>query len=126
MPTCGRSRTSSFPLLLFAWAIVRFEVAEGVLYSRQHMRHKWSREIDLFIVPMRFVENAAIANPLNVTQCVVAIGAPRSGWLFCLIFRAHLLVIDAGQDMDTLAAERFLREGIRLVYNLIAAPWKHG
>jgi hypothetical protein len=92
---------------------------ERILYSREHMRHKWSRIIDLLIVAMRFIKYAAIANPLNVTQCVVAVGAPRTGGFFCFIFRAHFLVVDAGQNMDTLAAERVLREGVRLVYNLI-------
>src|SRR5580700_7134249 len=90
------------------------------------MGHKGSRKVNPLIVAVRFVEYTAIANALDITQCVVAIGAPGIGGFLGLIFRAHLFVVDAGQHVNTLAAERVLCECVGLVDNLIATSRKHG
>src|SRR4051812_29565011 len=90
------------------------------------MRDEWPRIVDLFVVAMRLVEHATIANALDVAERVVGIGALGSGGFLGFVFRAHLVVIDAGQDMHTLATERFLRESVGLVYDFVAALRKHG
>src|SRR5258706_7775314 len=43
-----------------------------------------------------------------------------NGGFLGLIFSAHLFVVDAGQHVNTLAAERVLCEWVGLVDNLIA------
>src|SRR3954453_1387562 len=90
------------------------------------MRNEWSRIIDLLIMAMSFIKYAPIADSLNVTQCVVAVRPLRASRLLCFIFRTHLAVVDAGQNVHTLATERVLRKGVSLVYDLITTCWKHG
>ena len=68
----------SIPMSLFlARAIVRLKIAECILNARKHMRHKGPQKINPLIVAVRFVKYAAIADSLNITQCVVAVSAPR-------------------------------------------------
>src|ERR1035438_727419 len=60
----------SWPLLFRTRAVIGFQVADGVLDSRQHMRDEGTQGINLFVVAMGFIEDAAIPHALNVTQRV--------------------------------------------------------
>ena len=64
--------------LLLAGAIVRFQITEGILDAGQHVRHKGPQVVNLLVVPVRFIEDTALADPLNVAQCVVPVGASRT------------------------------------------------
>src|SRR5580658_2864229 len=91
--------------LFCAWTVVGGQVAESVLDPRQHVSDKGPREVQLLIVTVCLVENATIAHALNVTQRIVAVGTLGGCRLFGLVFRAHLTVVDAGENMNPLAAE---------------------
>src|SRR3954465_16012352 len=123
----GSDLTARFyPVLFLTRTIVGLEIAQRILDSRQHMRNERSRIVDLLIVAMRLIKYAPIANPLGIAGCVVAVGPSGTGRLLRFIFRTHFAVVDAGQNVDALAAERFLGEGVCLVYNLVTFRRKHG
>src|ERR1039458_3923926 len=100
--------------LFCARAIVGLQVAESVLDSRQHMSDKGPREVYLLIVTVRLVERAAMAHARNVAQRVVAVGALGGCRLLGFVFRAHPAVVDAGENMNPLTAERVMRESVSL------------
>src|SRR5262249_25128117 len=98
-------RRCTVPLLLLTGAVVGIQIAEGILNPRQHMRDKRTLEIHLLIVTVCLIEYAAIVYVLNIAQRVVAVGTPACCRLFGLVFRAHLGVVDAGENVNPLSAE---------------------
>ena len=91
--------------LFFTRAVISFQVAESVLNPRQHVSDKGPQEVYLFIVTVRLIEHAAIADALNVAQCVVAVSTLCGGRFFGFVFSVHFGVVDARENMHTLAAE---------------------
>src|SRR5262249_22946480 len=125
VPWCSPRRRTVPPLLL-AGAVVGVQIAESILNPRQHMSDKRTLEVHLLVVTVCLVKYAAIADALNIAQRVVAVGTPGCCRLFGFVFRAHLGVVDAGEDVNALSAERILCKRVGLVNDFEAAWREHG
>src|SRR5262249_33518102 len=100
-PVSWRSpRRRTVPPLLLAGAVVGVQIAESILNPHQHMCDKWTLEVHLLVVTVCLIKYASIADALNLAQRVVAIGTLGCCGLFALVFRAHLGVVDAGEDVN--------------------------
>ena len=51
------------------------QIAEGVLNTREHVGEKGREGVNLLVVAVGFVKDAALARALNVAERVVAVGA---------------------------------------------------
>src|SRR3954462_7505398 len=76
-------------------------------------------------MPMCFIKYAAVADALDVAQSIVAVSASRTRRLLGLIFRTNFSIVNAGQYVHALAAERFLSKGIGLVHYFVTTGRKH-
>ena len=111
--------------LFGAGAVVGFEISEGVLDSGQDVLQHGAHGVDLFIVAVGFVEDAAFAFAADPAEAVVSVGAS----VFCRFLRfvgvGHFGVVDAGEDMDVLAGERILGVDVGLVVNFEVLAVEH-
>ena len=84
-----------------ARAVVGFQVAEHVLHAEEDVLEDRRDRVDLFVVAVRFVEDAAFAFATDPTERVVAVRTRIL--LLGLVLVAHLRVVHARQDAHVLA-----------------------
>src|SRR5580698_10490701 len=85
--------------LFDAWAVVGFEIADGVLYSSQHMGHLVRHGVDMLAVADHIHKDAAFAFAANPAEGVVAVSAFGGCGFFCFVRVAHLCVVDTSEHM---------------------------
>src|SRR5688572_11267121 len=104
--------------------IVGLQIAKDILHPRRDVLEQGLDGVDLFVVAVRFVEYPAVALAPDPAERVVAVRARVL--LLGLVFRAHLRVVDAGENAQVLAGVGGAAEGIGFVDNHVLLAAERG